>query len=129
MRMSENPIEFDIWEPIPDKPHMVRYVKGREARVVFEELRQRLKETGFLPEEYFMLNLHWENRKIPQGAWFDLNVDYGSNEGIYLDMVLFWREGNERRREQFATGKTLRESEEELNRMFLIASAIRKAFY
>ena len=45
MKTSENPIEFDIWEPIPDKPHMVRYVEGREAKAVFADLKQRLKET------------------------------------------------------------------------------------
>ena len=129
MKVSKNPIEFDIWEPVPDKPHMVRYVVGRLAKDVFKELEQRLKDTGFLPSEYFLLNYHWENRKIPKDAWFDLNVDYGGNEGIYLDMTLYWSEDRGRRREQFAMGKTLGDNEEELDRMFLIASAIRKAFY
>jgi len=48
MKVSKKPIEFDIWEPVPDKPYMVRYVEGREAKVVFTELDQRLKDTGFL---------------------------------------------------------------------------------
>jgi len=121
-------IPLDVWEPVPDEPGMTRYAYGRQAIDVFNDLRQHLMEIDFLPDEYFQLHLGWENRSIPKGAWFSLEVDWGSSEGIYIDMFLFWQEGDVSRRERFITGKTLGESGEDMDRMFLIASAIRQSF-
>jgi len=121
-------IPLDVWEPVPYEPGWTRYAYGRQAIDVFNDLRQHLKDIGFLPDEYFQLHLGWENRSIPKEAWFSLEVDWGSSEGIYIDMFLFWQEGDIPRRERFITGKTLGESGEDMDRMFLIASAIRQSF-
>ena len=46
----------------------------------------------------------------------------------YLDVFLEWYEDSQRKTEHFMTGKTLSESGADLDRMFLISSAITKAF-
>ena len=129
-----NTIELDIWEPVPDKPGIIRYVEGRPAEDVYVELKQRLADSGFLPDEYFLLGHNWRGgRKIPKNAWLYINVDYGANEGIYMDIDLCCSEDlgaeSSHNRENFITGKTLRESHSALDRMHLIASAVRKAFH
>ena len=32
----------------------------RVAQEVFEELKYRLESTGYLPDEYFLMDSHWE---------------------------------------------------------------------
>lgn len=123
-------IELDIWEPVPDKPGRVRQIGMRTAQEVFEELRQRLESTGYLPDEDFSINYEWENgREIPKDADIFCTTDYGGSEGIWIDVYLKWYEENKPITKTFATGKTLGESESDLDRMFLISSAITKAFH
>ena len=64
---------------------------------------------------------------MPRDAGFFCLTDYGGSEGIYLDMFLEWYEDSQRKTEHFMTGKTLGESGADLDRMFLISSAITKA--
>jgi hypothetical protein len=127
-------IEMDIYEPVPDKPGYVRYVEGRPANAVFIELKQRLENTGYLPDEYFLLDDEWrDGRKIPKDAELSIDVNYGGSEGIYMDIALHWTEKKEDKtswcKKHFITGKTLGESQSDMDRMFLIASAIRQAFH
>lgn len=124
-------IDFDIWEPNPEKPGTKRYVGQRTAQEVFAELRYLLESMGYLPDEYFLLDNEWKNEKIiPENAEFICTVNYGSSEGIYLDVCLKWHD--EQRKESitknFITGKTLGDTGGDLDRMYLIASAITKAF-
>ncbi len=62
-----------------------------------------------------------------KGADFFCKTDYGGSEGIYLDVYLEWQEGDKPKKECFITGKTLGESGADMDRMFLISSAITKA--
>ena len=85
---------------------------------------------GCLPDEYFLLDQRWENgREIPEGADIFCTTDYGASEGIYLDVYLKWYEDGNPVTKGFITGKTLGESGDDLDRMFLISSAITKAFH
>jgi len=88
---SQKTIPLEVWEPDSDEPYLHRYVKGRMGLDVFKELRQRLTDTGFLPDEYFSLRSPWEYRRIPKYAWYYLDVDYGASEGIYLDDSILGR--------------------------------------
>ena len=91
----------------------------RSAQEVFEELKYRLESRGYLPEEYFLMDREWEDgRKIPEDADFFCTTDYGGSEGVYLDVYLKWYEGGKPIIKSFITG-----------RMFLISSAITKAFH
>ena len=104
---------------------------GRSGREAYEELKDRLDGMGYLPDEYFLLDTEWEDGKvIPRDADLFCTTDYGASEGIYLDVYLKWY-GEDGRPviKTFATGKTLGESGSDMDRMFLISSAITKAFH
>ena len=122
-------IEFERWEPDAENPRKLNYAGQRKAEDVFHELEAQLDSVGYLPDEYFTMDWRWEHgRKIPKGADFFCKTDYGGSEGIYLDVYLEWQEGDKPKKECFITGKTLGESGADLDRMFLISSAITKAF-
>ena len=122
-------IEFERWEPDAENPRRLKYAGQRTAEEVFHELEARLDSVGYLPDEYLLLDIHWQNgREMPRDADFFCRTDYGGSEGIYLDVFLEWYEDSQRKTEHFMTGKTLGESGADLDRMFLISSAITKAF-
>ena len=124
------PIELERCEPAPDNPRRKVYAGQRTAQEVFEELKHRLEGMGYLPDEYFLLNREWENgREIPKDADIFCTTDYGGSEGIYTDLYLKWYQDGDPVIKSFATGKTLGESGSDLDRMYLIASAITKAFH
>ena len=104
---------------------------GRTGQEVYEELKHRLEGMGYLPDEYFLLDDVWEDGKVvPRDADLFCTTDYGASEGIYLDVRLIWYgEDGKPVIKTFATGKTLGESSSDMDRMFLISSAITKAFH
>lgn len=106
-------------------------LSGRTGQEVYEELKHRLEGMGYLPDEYFLLDADWEDRRvIPRNADLFCTTDYGDSEGIYLDVYLKWYGGDGKPViKSFATGKTLGESGSDMDRMFLISSAITKAFH
>ena len=122
-------IEFERWEPDAENPRRLTYAGQRTAEDVFHELTAQLDSVGYLPDEYFLMDMGWRNgREIPKDADFFCKTDYGGSEGIYLDVYLEWQEGDKPKKECFITGKTLGESGADLDRMFLISAAITKAF-
>ena len=106
-------------------------LSGRSGQEVYEELKHRLESMGYLPDEYFLLDAGWKGGKvIPRNANLFCTTDYGDSEGIYLDVYLKWYgEDGKPVIKTFATGKTLGESGSDMDRMFLISSAITKAFH
>ena len=104
---------------------------GRTGQEVYEELKHRLEGMGYLPDEYFLLDDVWEDGKVvPRDADLFCTTDYGDSEGIYLDVRLIWYgEDGKPVIKTFATGKTLGESGSDMDRMFLISSALTKAFH
>lgn len=128
--MAMKPIETDIWRPKEDDPRYSEYVGQRSAEEVFRELEQRLDSMGMLPDEYFLLDRDWQDgRLIPKDADIFVTTDYGESEGVYLDGYLKWYEDGKPVTKSFFTGKTLGESGADMDRMFLISSAITKAFH
>ena len=124
-----NTIELAHWVPDPEHPYKLKYAGQPTAQEVFNELKYRLESIGYLPDEYFILDNEWEKgREIPKGADIFCTTDYGASEGIYIDVYLKWHEDGKPVTKSFVTGKTLGESGADLDRMFLIASAITKAF-
>ena len=122
-------IEFERWAPDAENPRKLTYAGQRTAEEVFQDLTAQLDSVGYLPDEYFLMDMHWKNgREIPKDADFFCKTDYGGSEGIYLDVYLEWQEGDKPKKECFITGKTLGESGADLDRMFLISAAITKAF-
>ena len=124
-----NVIELERWKPSEEDPRKLEYAGQPTAQEVFEELKHRLESMGYLPDEYFLMDSHWENgREIPKGADIFCTTDYGG-EGVYLDVYLKWHENGKPVTKSFITGKTLGENGNDLDRMFLISSAITKAFH
>ena len=124
------PIELELWKPDQEDSHNLKYVGQPVAEAVFMELGQRLESMGLMPDEYFLMDREWENgREIPKGADVFVTTDYGESEGIYLDGYLKWYEDDKLVTKPFFTGKTLGETGADLDRMFLISSAITKAFH
>ena len=125
-------IELEKWAPSKEDPLRLEHTGQPIAAEVFEELKYRLESMGYLPDEYFLLNSPWDDgREVPDGADISCETDYGGNEGVYIDVYLCWfdKEQNRKRAERFITGKTLGENGNDLDRMFLISSAITKAFH
>jgi hypothetical protein len=124
------PIELEIWKPDSEDPRFLKYIGQPRAEEAFLELGRRLEALGLMPDEYFLLDWEWENgREIPKGADIFCTTDYGESEGIYVDVYLKWYEDGKPITKNFATGKTLGETGYDLDRMFLTASAITKAFH
>ena len=121
-------IEFEHWIQDTENPRKLTYAGQRTAEDVFHELEAHLDSVGYLPDEYLLLDSRWQNgREMPRDANFFCKTDYGGSEGIYLDVFLEWYEDSQRRTEHFMTGKTLGESDADMDRMSLISSAITKA--
>ena len=105
-------------------------LENRTAAEVFKELKYRLDTIGYLPDEYILMDIEWRSGKmIPEGADIFCTTDYGGSEGIYLDCYLKWHENGNPITKRFFTGKTLGNSGSDMDRMFLISSAITKAFH
>ena len=125
-----NPIELEIWKPKEEDARYAEYAGQPIAEAVFAELKQRMDSVGMLPDEYFLMDTEWENgREIPRGADVFVTTDYGASEGVYLDGYLKWHEDGKPVIKSFFTGKTLGNTGADLDRMFLISSAITKAFH
>ena len=125
-----NVIELERWKPSEADPRKLEYAGQPMAQEVFEELKHRLESMGYLPDEYFLMDSHWEGgREIPRDADIFCTTDYGGCEGVYLDVYLKWYEDGKPITKSFITGKTLGENGNDLDRMFLISSAITKAFH
>ena len=125
-------IEMERWKPSEDNPRKLEYACQRTAEEVFQELKYRLESMGYLPDEYFLMDDHWEKgREIPKDADIFCTTDYGGSEGVYLDVYLKWYDQKQGKgiTEKFITGKTLGENGNDLDRMFLISAAITKAFH
>ena len=118
-------------KPDPNNPNRLVYDGQRTVQEVFAELRYRLESTGYLPDEYFMLDHQWEDGKEwPEDGYINCYVDYGGSEGIYLDVGLKYQDKDGKSQSKhLITGKTLGESGADMDRMYLIASAITRAFH
>ena len=123
-------IPLENWAPMQEDPRRMQYTGPRTAQEVFQELRARLDGMGYLPDEYFELDMAWENgREIPKDAGLFCTTDYGGSEGIYTDVYLKWHDGDKPKTERFIVAKTLGESGADLDRMFLVGAAITKAIH
>ena len=137
-------IETENWKKNPDKPGTVIFDSQRKAQDIFIELKEHLKSDGRLPDEYFLFDDNWgKGALFPRDAEIINDVNYGGSEGIYLDIFVKYNkeisEYNEATRmidkiqrivtEHFATGKTLGDSLEDVDKMSLVSSSITSAFY
>jgi len=139
-------IETEIWKPNPDCPGTVFFDSQRTARDIFNDLETHLKADGRMPDEYFLFDSfgYWSDGALfPKDGVIVCETNYGTSEGVWLYIsVSYEKEVYEHRRdngvlewhkrkvfEPFATGKTLGDTVDDLDRMFLAASSVMAAFY
>lgn len=60
--------------------------------LTFEKLETHLKEKGMLPDEYFLydVDMRTKARELPDFSFALCVPNYGSSEGIYLDIDLIY---------------------------------------
>ena len=137
-------IETEVWKRNPDRPGTLIFDSQRVAQDIFNELAAHLKAEGRMPDEYFLFDRDWKDGKsFPKDADIYCNVNYGGSEGVYLDISVSYKKDvyernqndgelgwvNRTVRETFATGKTLGDRIEDLDKMNLVASSVMAAFY
>ena len=129
MKTKSFGIETKIWVDQPEKEGYLKYAGQRKAKDVFEELKNYLEKIKLLPEEYFSLNFKLAEKEFPQYYRLAAYANYGSSEGIYLDIDLY-TEGEDGKVEiiHFATGKTLSTADYAMNRMYRAACETIKVF-
>lgn len=98
----------------------VKLIGTKTYGEVFSELKAHLNKMGLIPDEYFELSFNVnEDEPIPDN-WirFNCNTNFGSSEGIYLDIDIVTEDNTVR----FITGKTLGENVEDFLKMSRIGA-------
>ena len=116
--------ELDRWSE-PDENHRVKHIGMADAKETFDKLKTHLEAHGLLPDEYFLFSGKYEGLtgELPEFEEALCIPNFGSSEGIYLDISLACRDSDGKRYFQsFATGKTLGETADDYFRMFRIAA-------
>lgn len=125
-------IETEIWEPVPDKPHCVRYVGQRLAFDVYKEVKELLKSENLMPDEYLLIGSRFEkpDMEIPKIEDVMCYAKWGGSEGVYLHVDIIVLNTTYDRYEpiNFMVGKTLGETTEDFDQMQRIAGRIYRAF-
>lgn len=129
-------VETEIWVPHPEKEYHVVYKGQRKAKEVFEEIRDALAADGLLQMDeffdYFSMSFRMEEQGMEFPKMDDLccYAEWGSNEGIYLNVDILHDNKTQNRRERisFICAKTLEETETAFNRMQYIAGYIYRLF-
>ena len=116
-------IETDRYENMDDGIH-VKHVGMIKAQDAFDQLKAHLEKVGLLPDEYFDSNAwSWKGeQELPNYIRASCDVNWGGSEGIYFDISLLYRENNEIKRFNLATGKTLGETGDDYLKMSRIAA-------
>ena len=120
--MNLKTIETEFWEPVPDKPGMVRYAGQRKSNEIFNELKAALEKAGLLPDEYFTMNPNFP-AVFPRGD-IRCYAQWGGSEGVYLEITVVFEPITGvglKDSVRFATGKTLDKSDFAYNKMQYIA--------
>ena len=116
-------IELDRWsEPVDGRVKHLGMITAGEA---FAALESHLENVGLVPDEYFELSVGVKkDAELPYFHTADCHVNWGSNEGIYLDIALLaWNDADGRTDMfRFITGKTLDPSGDAFLRMSRIAA-------
>lgn len=93
---AQEPIDIEVWEPNPEKPGYLRFVRMKTIQEVFDELKARLEADGLLPDEYFMVSSEYrlsdryrgkklDEIPVPEKYWRVVCFAVkGTSEGHYI---------------------------------------------
>jgi len=139
-------IETEVWVPNPENGGRAEFSHTRKAKDVFDDLERHLKADGRLPDEYFSFDIHgnWSGGKeFPVDGEIFCKTDFGASEGVYINIYVRYREevqehnkGTSKNEiktqnvtQHFATGKTLGDTIDDLDKMNLVAASVTAGFY
>jgi len=115
-------IDVDRYEPAGDNIHL-KHVGMKTGYEVFDLLEAHLASVGLLPDEYFSLSPYFEGEdELPVYSEAICHTNWGGSEGIYIDIILKYRDNGKSKETPFAIGKTLGESGDDFIRMSRIAA-------
>lgn len=125
---------MDIWEPNPEKPGYLRFVRMKTVQEVFDELKARLEAENLVPDEYFHADIEHrynnntpEEMPIPSEFWrVACFAVKGGSEGYYFHIGVILKDG---KYQDLFIGKTLREGENGINYANQVIGACTKAFH
>ena len=115
-------IEVDRYEPADDHIHL-KHVGMKTGYEVFDLLQAHLESVDLVPDEYFSLSPYFEtDKELPNYNEAICHTNWGGSEGIYIDIILKYRENGKAKETPFVIGKTLGESGDDFIRMSRIAA-------
>ena len=90
--------ELDRWSE-PDENHRVKHIGMADAKETFDKLKTHLEAHGLLPDEYFSFSGKYEGLtgELPEFEEALCIPNFGSSEGIYLDISLACRDSDGKR--------------------------------
>lgn len=90
--------ELDRWSE-PDENHRVKHIGMADAKKTFDKLKTHLEMKGLLPDEYFSFSGKYEGLtgELPEFEEALCIPNFGSSEGIYLDISLACRDSDGKR--------------------------------
>lgn len=114
--------EVDRWSERDENGRM-EHIGMLKLGEVFEMLKEHLISMDMLPDECFLMDEWNEDWELPDYDYAVCVPNFGGSEGIYLDILLVYRDEQERMcRLDFATGKTLEEGADAFLKMARIAA-------
>jgi hypothetical protein len=102
---EQQPIEVEVWEPNPDKPGYLRFVRMKTVQEVYDELKARLEADDLLPDDYFQISSdfrysdEYRGKKLdeiplPRHYWRIVSFAVrGSSEGYYVHIGTIFSSG------------------------------------
>jgi len=131
---DQKPIEIEVWEPNPDKPGYLRFIRMKTVQEVFDELKARLEAEDLVPDEYFQIictefRLHDKKPKdipFPSDYWYIICfATKGTSEGNMIHVGVLLPGG---KYQDLFLGKTLKQGPDGLNYASQIVNACTRAF-
>lgn len=114
-------IESDRYEKT--EKGLLRHVGMISGQELFDKLKKHLEENDLLPDEYFLQSIYLnQTSEVPNFSDAVCHTNWGGSEGIYIDIDLAYREGDQRKFFHLATGKTLDQDGDAFMRMSRIAA-------
>lgn len=79
------PIEIGVYEPMPDRPGCLRYVRNRTVGEVWKELGERLQQEDLFPDEHMGMAASANGRsEFPAYRFLACYPVTGGSEGHYI---------------------------------------------
>ena len=94
---------------------------------IYQELKDRLEQSGLVPNKGFRMLQHHKDKRLPEDADFFCVACYDEGGGVRVDVFFDTYEQGTLTSERFAVGRDSGSTTTDLDRMFHIAAELTKA--